>query len=50
MIRVAWFLAWVLALTGLTAVPAAVAGAPSDYPEYPYAATDYTEPDRKSVV
>ncbi|MEU0090710.1 ricin-type beta-trefoil lectin domain protein [Kribbella sp. NPDC006257] len=46
MIRVASFLAWVLALTGLTALPAAVAGSPADYPEYPYAATDYTEPLR----
>ncbi|MER7243869.1 ricin-type beta-trefoil lectin domain protein [Kribbella sp. NPDC000426] len=46
MIRVAAFLAAILALTGLTATPAAVAGSPSDYPEYPYAATDYTEPFR----
>ncbi|RZU15805.1 levanase [Kribbella rubisoli] len=46
MTRVAAFLAWVLVFIGLTAVPAAVAGSPSDYPEYPYAATDYTEPYR----
>ncbi|NUR93843.1 MAG: hypothetical protein HOV67_01155 [Kribbellaceae bacterium] len=44
--RVAAFLATVLALTGLTVLPSATAGSPSDYPEYPYAATDYSEPFR----
>ncbi|MFF0269048.1 ricin-type beta-trefoil lectin domain protein [Kribbella sp. NPDC004536] len=44
--RVAAFLAAVLALTGLTVLPSATAGSPSDYPEYPYASTDYTEPFR----
>jgi fructan beta-fructosidase len=33
-------------LTFVVAAPAAQAGTASDYPEYPYAATDYTEPSR----
>lgn len=48
--RLAVALVSALALAGLTAVassaPPATAGTAADYPEYPYAATDYTEPFR----
>lgn len=36
----------IVALGLTTSARPAAAGAPADYPEYPYAATDYTEPSR----